>query len=124
MINHGPRCMVAGCRNPARKKGLGPGHFAKFHPTPSMICPNCGGHELLVKDSRPYSGTVKRRRECASCHTRFITLEIIGEELPAAVDYTKAISAVESVLDLLRHLSKPTEPAKDGVPPNSNLDTV
>ena len=45
----------------------------------SMKCPNCGYTESKVIDSRPATEntSIRRRRECVSCHKRFTTYEII-----------------------------------------------
>lgn len=42
-----------------------------------MRCPQCGERETRVVDSRDLdeSATIRRRRECASCGTRFTTYE-------------------------------------------------
>ena len=42
-----------------------------------MRCPQCGTRETRVVDSRDLdeSATIRRRRECASCSTRFTTYE-------------------------------------------------
>ncbi len=42
-----------------------------------MRCPQCGEQETRVVDSRDLEegGTIRRRRECASCVTRFTTYE-------------------------------------------------
>jgi len=42
-----------------------------------MRCPQCGGRESRVVDSRDLdeAATIRRRRECASCSTRFTTYE-------------------------------------------------
>ena len=41
-----------------------------------MYCPYCGSDESMVMDSRPgENDTIRRRRECASCHKRFTTYE-------------------------------------------------
>ena len=44
-----------------------------------MKCPNCGFAESKVIDSRPVSdsNSIRRRRECLSCHRRFTTYEVI-----------------------------------------------
>lgn len=50
-----------------------------------MKCPNCSFAESKVIDSRPTdNGSIRRRRECLSCHKRFTTYEII-EALPILV---------------------------------------
>lgn len=50
-----------------------------------MKCPNCGFTESKVIDSRPTeNASIRRRRECLSCHKRFTTYEII-EALPILV---------------------------------------
>ncbi len=42
-----------------------------------MRCPTCGGRDTRVIDSRDLDdgGTIRRRRECATCATRFTTYE-------------------------------------------------
>ena len=44
-----------------------------------MRCPQCGERETRVVDSRDLddSATIRRRRECAACATRFTTYERI-----------------------------------------------
>ncbi|MGI6716161.1 MAG: transcriptional regulator NrdR [Eubacteriales bacterium] len=51
-----------------------------------MLCPACSYGESKVIDSRPSSdgSTIRRRRECLSCHKRFTTYEII-ETAPLVV---------------------------------------
>lgn len=51
-----------------------------------MKCPYCTYLESRVVDSRPADegSTIRRRRECLSCHKRFTTYEII-ESLPLMV---------------------------------------
>jgi len=43
----------------------------------SMRCPYCGADDTRVVDSRPAEGgsTIRRRRQCESCHNRFTTYE-------------------------------------------------
>jgi transcriptional repressor NrdR len=42
-----------------------------------MLCPLCGGAETKVLDSRPadQGGSIRRRRECVTCTSRFTTYE-------------------------------------------------
>ncbi|HHT38333.1 MAG TPA: transcriptional repressor NrdR [Mollicutes bacterium] len=51
-----------------------------------MKCPDCGYLDTKVLDSRPSEegNTIRRRRECDSCHYRFTTYEKI-EEIPIMV---------------------------------------
>lgn len=51
-----------------------------------MKCPFCGHLDSKVVDSRPAEdGTsIRRRRECLSCHKRFTTFEVM-ESLPIVV---------------------------------------
>lgn len=51
-----------------------------------MKCPFCGHLDSKVVDSRPAEdGTsIRRRRECLSCHKRFTTFEVM-ESLPVVV---------------------------------------
>lgn len=47
-----------------------------------MLCPNCGCSESKVIDSRAFQdgASIKRRRECLECGTRFTTFERREEE--------------------------------------------
>lgn len=47
----------------------------------AMRCPSCGGLEDRVVDSRAAEdgSTIRRRRQCEDCSTRFTTFERIGE---------------------------------------------
>ena len=51
-----------------------------------MRCPYCGYLESKVVDSRPADegASIRRRRECLSCHKRFTTYETV-ESLPLMV---------------------------------------
>ena len=51
-----------------------------------MKCPYCAHLESKVVDSRPADegASIRRRRECLSCHKRFTTYETI-ESLPLMV---------------------------------------
>ena len=51
-----------------------------------MKCPYCGYLESKVVDSRPADegASIRRRRECLSCHKRFTTYETV-ESLPLVV---------------------------------------
>ncbi|WP_297718788.1 transcriptional regulator NrdR [Intestinimonas sp.] len=51
-----------------------------------MKCPFCGNLESKVVDSRPSDegASIRRRRECLSCHKRFTTYETM-ESLPLVV---------------------------------------
>ncbi|TCP32105.1 transcriptional repressor NrdR [Scopulibacillus darangshiensis] len=51
-----------------------------------MRCPNCKKTGTKVLDSRPVNegGSIRRRRECESCHYRFTTFETV-EEIPLIV---------------------------------------
>ena len=51
-----------------------------------MKCPYCGTLESKVVDSRPSDegASIRRRRECLSCHKRFTTYETV-ESLPLIV---------------------------------------
>jgi len=52
-----------------------------------MKCPKCGYFDSKVLDSRPVeeNNSIRRRRECLSCHGRFTTYEIIDMLNPIVV---------------------------------------
>lgn len=49
-----------------------------------MKCPSCGYFDSKVVDSRPVeeSNSIRRRRECLQCQTRFTTYEMIDSFQP------------------------------------------
>lgn len=48
-----------------------------------MKCPVCGSKDITVIDSRKDNNSIKRRRECQECLTRFNTTEkILLSSLP------------------------------------------
>ncbi|MCL2518647.1 MAG: transcriptional regulator NrdR [Oscillospiraceae bacterium] len=50
-----------------------------------MKCPSCGYKDSKVVDSRPTeNSSIRRRRECERCQSRFTTYEII-DEVPVIV---------------------------------------
>ena len=51
-----------------------------------MKCPYCGYQESKVVDSRHSDDglSIRRRRECLSCHMRFTTYEVV-ETVPLVV---------------------------------------
>lgn len=50
-----------------------------------MRCPRCGSDQSAVIDSRGEGSTIRRRRECETCHYRFTTFERIELALPMVV---------------------------------------
>ncbi|MGN1410077.1 MAG: transcriptional regulator NrdR [Eubacteriales bacterium] len=52
-----------------------------------MRCPRCFSNNSKVVDSRPVeeNNSIRRRRECESCHFRFTTYEIIDALNPIVV---------------------------------------
>ena len=60
-----------------------------------MECPNCGGRESVVKDSRSLKTTIRRRRQCPSCHHRWTTIV-------AAIDDTASTTQQELSAELAK----------------------
>ena len=52
-----------------------------------MKCPFCGYEKSSVIDSRPVeeNNSIRRRRECESCHKRFTTYEVIDAYQPVVI---------------------------------------
>ena len=50
-----------------------------------MRCPRCDSDNLSVIDSRGDDNTIRRRRECQACQTRFTTYERIELSLPMVI---------------------------------------
>jgi transcriptional regulator NrdR family protein len=50
----------------------------------SMSCPKCGGMNSLTTDSRPAGNTtIRRRRTCTACQTRWTTYEYSSGDIEA-----------------------------------------
>jgi hypothetical protein len=60
-----------------------------------MECPNCGSRENTVKDSRTLNTTIRRRRQCRTCHHRWTTIE-------ATIDDTASIAQQELAAELVK----------------------
>ena len=45
------------------------------------MCPECGGYNSTIRDSRKENGYIRRRRYC-SCGKRYSTVEVIGVMVP------------------------------------------
>lgn len=52
-----------------------------------MKCPSCGSDDIKVVDSRPVeeNNSIRRRRECLVCRTRFTTYEVIDAFQPVVI---------------------------------------
>ncbi|MBQ7906336.1 MAG: transcriptional repressor NrdR [Clostridia bacterium] len=52
-----------------------------------MRCPHCGFEESKVIDSRPIeeNSSIKRRRECLKCQSRFTTFEMVETIQPMVI---------------------------------------
>lgn len=46
-----------------------------------MKCPKCSSDHVIVVDSRPVDGGIKRRRACLDCGYRHNTYEILEDSL-------------------------------------------
>ena len=67
-----------------------------------MKCPFCGYIESKVADSRPTEdGSIRRRRECLSCHRRFTTYEVLDNPPLIVVkrDGTRQIFSKEKIIN-------------------------
>ena len=75
-----------------------------------MRCPNCQHNGTRVLDSRPVEEgrSIRRRRECESCHYRFTTFEKV-EEIPLIVVKKGGTREEFSREKLLRGLIKACE---------------
>ncbi|MEQ6375698.1 transcriptional regulator NrdR [Bacillaceae bacterium S4-13-58] len=75
-----------------------------------MRCPNCQSKNTKVMDSRPIEEgkSIRRRRECESCHFRFTTFERV-EEIPLIVVKKEGTREEFSREKLIRGLIKACE---------------
>jgi len=56
-------------------------------------CPSCNSTMTVVKDSRPHDRTIRRKRECSRCGTRFNTHETSEADTPSR-DAIQALRAM------------------------------
>lgn len=75
-----------------------------------MKCPSCQHNGTRVLDSRPVDDgkSIRRRRECESCHYRFTTFEKV-EETPLIVVKKEGVREEFSREKMLRGLIKACE---------------
>lgn len=83
-----------------------------------MKCPYCSHEDSKVIDSRPISDgcSIRRRRECPSCHKRFTTFEVVEsvQVLVTKKDGTKELFDKNKLLSgLLKACQKRPVNAKD-----------
>ena len=76
-----------------------------------MKCPKCNALGLAAADSRPYNGTIRRRRKCLNCGYRFSTFEIIEEDYRKMKDTEAELAYVLSYLEVF--LEKVNERRQD-----------
>ncbi len=66
-----------------------------------MKCPSCG-EDTRVTNSRPASGTVRRRRQCSSCEKRFSSIELILtpelDKTQLALERHELVSKIDSLM--------------------------
>jgi hypothetical protein len=60
-----------------------------------MKCPSCESREVIVNDSRSLNTTIRRRRQCRTCHHRWTTIE-------AAIDDAASTSKQEFATELAK----------------------
>jgi hypothetical protein len=86
-------------------------------PAIRMVCPSCGEAALEVRDSRPtQANTIRRRRYCSACGSRFTTFEAFANAIPSRVNYAPAIKALEGVLSVLSALAETKPESEDAEP--------
>ena len=65
-----------------------------------MNCPQCNGSDTEVIDSRPYTKSVRRRRQCSACGHRFTTLETHGNTMKKLTAQRKQVVRQVNLLQL------------------------
>ncbi len=70
-----------------------------------MKCPECGGIDIGVLDTRdaPYN-RVRRRRYCVPCRTRWTTFEISKEDLDGLLKLRRNKHKIRDALTGLVHM--------------------
>ena len=63
-----------------------------------LSCPECGSGLMGVVDSRPGSGTVRRRRRCGDCGFRITTHEVTDFEKRLLDEWVKRIAEVRELV--------------------------
>ena len=79
---------------------------------PGNVCPECGHRSSKVVDSRYLGGgSIRRRRRCYSCQSRFTTYEIRVDSLKDFMDLSRSNAdamALKVIVGMARtFLSKP-----------------
>lgn len=94
-----------------------------FSKPPGIQCPNCGNDESGVIDSRRASGTIRRRRRCVACNTRFTTYEGTDDAYGLSPVVAKSLLDILGTLqDKATHLRSTIERFKTGSSGVSSLD--
>lgn len=70
-----------------------------------IVCSECGG-ESSVKDSRPASGTIRRRRRCDKCGLNWTTFEIDREAILKLRAASRLFTAMEEERKRIEELVK------------------
>ena len=69
-----------------------------------MECPNCGSRGSAVKDSRSLKTTIRRRRQCPTCHYRWTTIEAAIDDTTSSAQQELA-EELAKIQDLLEQIS-------------------
>src|SRR5215469_16958556 len=69
-----------------------------------MECPNCGSRESTVKDSRSLKTTIRRRRQCPTCHHRWTTIEAAIDDT-ASTTHQELATKLTKIQDLSEQIS-------------------
>lgn len=75
-----------------------------------MICPKCHSTIQSVIDSRASGNTVRRRRVCLDCLTRFSTVEIPLEEYAVMQKLEGKITSLQEELEKWTDLKSTQKP--------------
>lgn len=72
-----------------------------------LSCPDCGSSNLFVVDSRPDSGTVRRRRRCDDCTCRFTTFEVSAFDKRVIDRWQRNFRTTHGIVDkMLRQMNE------------------
>lgn len=80
--------------------------ISNLAPPVGLACPRCGSAVSLVKDSRPTTRGIRRRRKCFACAARFVTIENLYDKYAAlTAEDLRVERARTDTLKLLETLS-------------------
>ncbi|MDE2020871.1 MAG: hypothetical protein KGJ13_11095 [Patescibacteria group bacterium] len=78
-----------------------------------MDCPSCkDSFRVIVSDSRPIGGTIRRRRKCTHCGARWTTYEISDEQIDSAIQHFRFAEVRDRLCDVIAIIDRRKDAAE------------